>query len=166
MIRRITVIATVLSFVPFAAALADDVGDDTVITIQEEAAIVVTEQPVTAAPPPFVELQSTAIGAGIGARFGDGTLLVEGVEYPFKVKGLSLGDLGVSRISAEGLVANLENVSDFEGRYLTVEAGAAAGVGVSTVKMRNGKGVVITLESDIRGLQLTAGAGGLELEFE
>ena len=78
----------------------------------------------------------------------------------------SLGDLGVSRIDAEGVVANLEDVSDFAGRYVAVEAGAAAGKGVSTLTMRNEKGVVITLESNLTGAQLTLGGQALEIELQ
>jgi len=151
-IRRITAIACALTFVPLAAALADEPGAGDVIIIQEEAAVVVVEEPVSAPPPPFVELESTAIAAGIGARFGEGTLLVA-------------GDLGFSRISASGSVENLNDVSDFEGRYMALEAGAAAGVGVSTVTMRNENGVVITLNSNVKGAQLTLGAQGLSVEL-
>ena len=169
MIRRITAIACALTFLPLAAALADEPGAGDVIMIQKERAVVApvvpAEEPVSAPPPPFVELESTAIAAGIGARFGEGTLLVAGQEHPFTVKGLTLGDLGVSRISASGGVENLGDISDFEGRYVALEAGAAAGVGASTLTMRNEKGVVITLDSDVKGAQLTLGAQGLSVEL-
>ena len=168
MIRRITAIACALTFLPLAVALADEPGAGDVIMIQKERAVVAAvpaEEPVSAPPPPFVELESTAIAAGIGARFGEGTLLVAGQEHPFTVKGLTLGDLGVSRISASGGVENLDDISDFEGRYVALEAGAAAGVGVSTLTMRNEKGVVITLDSDVKGAQLTLGAQGLSVEL-
>jgi hypothetical protein len=125
----------------------------------------VAEEPVSAPPPPFVELESTAIAAGIGARFGEGTLLVAGEEHPFTLKGLTLGDLGFSRISASGGVENLGDISDFEGRYVALEAGAAAGVGASTLTMRNEKGVVIKLDSDVKGVQLTLGAEGLSVKL-
>ena len=164
MIRRITSLTFALSFVPLTGALADDVGGGEVIMIEKQVAVI--EEPVTAPPPPFVEFESTAIGAGIGARFGNGTLLVGGEEHPFTLKGVSLGDFGVSRISASGLVENLEDVSDFEGNYVAFEAGVAAGKGVSTMTMRNDKGVVITLQSDVKGVQLTLGAEGLNLQLD
>ena len=92
MIRRITAIAIVLMFVSFNA-FADDMGGGT-IEIQKEKATPVApaaaEEPVTAAPPAFVELQATAIAAGIGARIGDGTLLVDGQEHAFSLRGISL----------------------------------------------------------------------------
>ena len=163
MIRRITAIAFALTFIPFASVLADDLGTGTVIKIDKQSAV---EQDVSAPPPPFVEFETTAIAAGLGARIGDGTLLVEGQEHPFPVRGVSIGDFGVSRISGEGTVANLENVADFEGHYVAFEVGAAAGVGASRMTMRNEKGVVITLESKVKGLQLTLGAQGLDVELQ
>jgi len=164
-IRRITALAFALSLVPLAGALADDVGGGEVIMIEKQPAPVV-EEPVTAPPPPFLELKTTAIGAGIGARFGGGTLLVGGEEHAVSLNGLSLGDLGVSRISASGHVQNLENISDIEGNYFAVEAGGAAGVGASTLVMRNDKGVVITLVSEMKGVQLTLGAEALNLQLD
>ena len=91
--RRITAIFIGFAFVPFVA-FADDVGGGETIVIQRDA--VVVEEVVSAPPPAFVELQSTAIGAGIGARIGDGSLFIDGQEHAFKVRGVSLGDLGVS----------------------------------------------------------------------
>jgi len=166
-IRRITASTFALTLVSFAGALADDIGSDTVIQIEEENIVMEEpEQPVTAPPPPYVELESTAIAAGLGARIGKGNLLVGGEEHPFKVTGVSLGDLGISRISAEGPVDNLDDLSLFDGHYVAVEAGAAAGVGASTLKMRNEHGVVITLESSLKGFQLTLGAQGLDIELQ
>ena len=166
MIRRITALAFALTLVPLAGALADDVGGGEVIMIDKQQATMVAETPVTAPPPPFVELEQTAIAAGIGARFGGGTLLVGGQEHPFKMTGVNLGEVGFAKIVASGVVENLENVEDFAGRYVSLEAGAAAGVGVSTVTMRNDKGVVITLETDVTGVQLALAAGGLTVELD
>jgi hypothetical protein len=167
-IRRATAIAVALSFAPLAIALADDVGGNDVIMIQENTATPApaAPQPVTAPPPPWVEIHSTAIAAGIGARFGEGTLLVAGQPHPFKIRGLSLGDIGISRITAQGEVQNMASASDIAGHYVAVEAGAAAGKGVSTLTMRNEKGVVMTLTSKVKGAQLTLGAQGLEIELE
>lgn len=167
MTARITALAFALSLVPLAGALADDVGPGEVIVIEkEEAVVTVTEQPVTAPPPPYLELEQTAIAAGIGARFGGGTLLVGGEEHAVRLTGLSLGELGFATITAEGVVEHLNDVTDIEGRYVAVEAGAAAGIGKSAIAMRNEKGVVITLRSDVEGALLTLGAKGLNVELD
>ncbi len=163
MIRRISAIACMLLLVSFSAA-ADEMGDPGTIEIRREAAVV--EPPVTAAPPAFVELQSRTIAAGIGARIGDGTLLVDGQQHAFSLRGISLGDIGASSMTALGPVQNLTSIEDFAGTYLAIEAGAAAGNGVATLMMRNEHGVVITLESDVRGVQLTLGGQALTIELE
>ena len=161
--RRLIAISIAFAFVPFVA-FADDVGGGETIVIQRDA--VVVEEVVSAPPPAFVELQSTAIGAGIGARIGDGSLFIDGQEHAFKVRGVSLGDLGVSVMAAKGPVQGLENVSDFAGTYFAVEAGAAAGKGIAVLTMRNQHGVTITLESDVKGAQLTLGGQALTLALE
>lgn len=159
---RITAIFIGFAFLPFVA-FADDMGGGTIVIERDT---VLIEEAVSAPPPAFVELQSTAIAAGIGARIGNGSLFVDGQEHPFKVRGASLGDLGVSVIAGKGPVQGLESVSDFAGTYVAVEAGIAAGKGVSTLTMRNLRGVTITLQSDIQGAQLTLGGQALTLEFE
>ena len=148
-----------------ATAFADDVGGD-VIEIQPQAAVVAVEEPVTAPPPAYVELESRALAAGIGARIGNGVLLVNGQEHAFKVTGVSLGDFGISSIVGEGPVANLENIGDFAGHYVAVEVAAAIGKGASALTMRNEHGVVITLDSRLTGAQLTLGAQGLDIELQ
>ena len=165
MIRRISVIACMLLLVSFTAT-ADDVGDTGTIEIQRDTAVIAEETAVTAAPPAFVELQSRTIAAGIGARIGDGTLLVDGQQHAFSLRGISLGDIGASSMTALGPVQNLTSIEDFAGTYLAIEAGAAAGNGVATLMMRNEHGVVITLESDVQGVQLTLGGQALRIELE
>ena len=61
---------------------------------------------------------------------------------------------------------NLTNLADFEGRYLAVGAGAAAGVGASALTMRNEKGVVISVKSSLRGGRLTLGPEGLRIALK
>ena len=161
--RRIIAISIAFAFVPFVA-FADDMGGGETIVIERDT--VVVEDVVTAPPPAFVELQSTAVAAGIGARIGDGSLFVDGQEHAFTVRGISLGDLGVSVISGKGPVNGLESVSDFAGTYMAVEAGIAAGKGVSALTMRNQHGVTITLESDVQGAQLTLGGQALTLQLK
>ncbi len=165
MIRRISAIACMLLLVSFTAT-ADDVGDTGTIEIQRDTAVMAEETAVTAAPPAFVELQSRTIAAGIGARIGDGTLLVDGQQHAFSLRGISLGDIGASSMTALGPVQNLTSIEDFAGTYLAIEAGAAAGNGVATLMMRNEHGVVITLESDVQGVQLTLGGQALTIELE
>jgi hypothetical protein len=152
-------------------AQADSVGTEEEIAVPAPREVapeapVVTQVPVTAPPPAYVEMQRSSIGAGLGISWGKGELSFEGNNYAFSVKGLSVGDLGAAKMVAEGQVANLESISDFAGTYVAVEAGAAAGKGAGTLTMRNEHGVTITLASQREGLGLTLGAQGFAIELQ
>jgi hypothetical protein len=162
MIRRIAAISVALTVVAFTAAQADDMpGEDIVVPPP-----VVVEEVVTAAPPAFVSLASTKIGAGIGVSWGEGWLSFEGERHDFSVQSLGLGNVGVAKLISEGYVSNLENLSDFSGTYVAVDAGAAAGVGAAAVSMRNEHGVVISLRSEIDGVALSLGAEGIRITLD
>ena len=120
-------------------------------------------EPVAAAPPAFVRLETTSIAAGIGISWGDGILTFEGRNYDFELAGVSLLDLGASSSVSMGDVQNLENLADFEGTYVAVGAAGAAGPGASAVTMRNENGVVITLSSELQGVQIALATQGLRI---
>jgi len=152
-------------------AKADSVGNEEVIAVPAPREIapepvVVQQVPVTAAPPAFVELQRSSIGAGIGISWGHGTLSFEGNSYAFSVKGLSVGDIGAAKILAEGRVENMESLADFAGTYVALEAGASAGKGGSTLTMINEHGVTINLASTREGFGLTLGAQGFAIALD
>ena len=151
-------------------AKADMVGEEEVIAVpapREMVEPVVVQQPQVVAPPPaFVELQRSSIGAGIGISWGHGTLSFEGNSYAFSLKGLSVGDVGAAKILAEGRVENMENLADFAGTYVAVEAGGAAGKGGSAVSMMNEHGVTINLASTREGFGLTLGAQGFAIALD
>jgi hypothetical protein len=160
MIRRIAAMTIAMTFVS-TAALADDMGGEDIVVPPPA-----VEEPVTAPPPPYVSLESTSIGAGIGVSWGEGWLSFEGQRHDFSVKSLSLGDFGVAKLISEGAVSNLARLDDFAGTYVAVEAGAAAGIGGSAVSMRNEHGVVISLRSDVEGVQLSLGAEGVRITLD
>ena len=168
MIGRITAMLVALFFGSLPA-LADDPGgrDIPVAPAQSYQSGNVPPMPeVSAPPPPWVEFESTSIGAGIGVNWGEGTLLFDGERHAFGVKGLGIGDIGFARLSSEGDVRNLDDLSKFEGTYIAVEAGAAVGVGRSVVAMRNQHGVVITLESRVSGARLNLGPEGIKIDLQ
>ena len=152
-------------------AKADQVGEEEVIAVPAPREIApepvaVQQVPVTAAPPAFVELQRSSIGAGIGISWGHGTLSFEGNSYAFSVKGVSVGDIGAAKILAEGRVENMESLADFAGTYVAVEAGASAGTGASALTMMNEHGVTINLASTREGFGLTRGAQGFAIALD
>jgi hypothetical protein len=176
MFLRIVSIGLALVLVPVLPALADEPMDQEEIVvpppppppvvIREEEVVIAVEEPVSAPPPPFVELERNSIAAGIGFSWGGGTLSFEGRNYGFSVKGISLADLGVSKTLAMGDVHNLTDIADFEGSYVALEAGAAAGVGASALTMRNENGVVISLTSSVQGAQVKLGADGVRIQLD
>src|SRR5262245_34746074 len=60
-----------------------------------------------------ISIDSRSIALGIGVSWGDGVLEYQGRTYVFTVSGLSVVDLGISRLSARGEVKNLRKIEDF-----------------------------------------------------
>jgi len=113
-----------------------------------------------------VNLQSKSVALGIGVSWGDGTLEYAGKKHPFTVKGLSIVDLGVAKVTATGEVFNLKKLSDFEGNYAAGEASAALGGGAGITVMKNQHGVVMRLKSTEQGVQLTLAGQGVEVKMK
>src|SRR5438309_5306481 len=58
-------------------------------------------------PDATLRLSGGSVAAGVGVHWGGGTLNYKGKEYPIDVKGLSVGDVGVTKVEASGKVYNL-----------------------------------------------------------
>lgn len=113
-----------------------------------------------------VSIETKAVAVGIGFSWGEGVLKFQGKEYPFKIKGLSVVDLGISSISAEGDVYHLKKSADFSGTFSAAEAGIAVGGGSGAQVMQNQNGVVLKLTSKKAGIQLKLAAEGLKVEMK
>jgi len=113
-----------------------------------------------------VTMESKSVALGVGVTWGDGKLNYEGKTYPFTVKGLSVVDLGVSKVSARGKVYHLRKVDDFSGTYAAAQAGAAVGGGMSVVALKNQNGVVMELSSTQTGVKLTLAGEGIEIKLK
>ncbi len=112
-----------------------------------------------------VSIDLTSVAAGVGTSWGSGVLRYQGNTYRFRVTGLTVGDVGISTVSAVGNVYNLHRSSDLAGNYAAVGAGIAVAGGVSGVTMQNQKGVQIQLYSVVQGVQLTIGPQGFNIEM-
>ena len=98
-----------------------------------------------------------SFAAGIGFSWGSGTLTYKGKDYPVKVKGLSIGKVGVTSASAYGEVYNLKHLQDFNGHYNVSAAGmrgVTAGGGRKTTTMTNQAGVIVALSSTQKGVDM------------
>jgi len=113
-----------------------------------------------------VQISSSAVAAGVGVTWGDGTLNYRDHTYAFTVNGLSVADLGISSITASGDVSNLNKIEDFSGNYAAGEAGIALAGGPSDVVMKNENGVVLHLHGTQQGVRLTLAAQGVALKLK
>jgi hypothetical protein len=68
-------------------------------------------------PDATLRLSGGSFAAGIGFSWGSGTLTYQGKDYPVKVKGLSVGKVGITSASAYGEIFNLKHLQDFNGHY-------------------------------------------------
>jgi hypothetical protein len=112
-----------------------------------------------------VSIELTSVAAGIGTSWGKGTLRFDGRTYPFRITGLTVGDVGISTITAVGNVYSLRRPSDLTGNYVAAGAGLTLAGGIGGVTMRNQKGVIINLYSVQQGVQLTVGPQGFNIEM-
>jgi hypothetical protein len=113
-----------------------------------------------------LRLESRSIAAGVGVSWGRGVLTVDGVEHPFSVSGLSVVDLGISRVTASGEVFGLRKLEDFDGTYQGIALGAAVGGGSEVMAMRNEKGVFIRMRAGQQGVRLSLATKGTTLRLE
>ena len=103
---------------------------------------------------------------GTGFNWGNGVLTYQGKEYPFKVNGLSVVDVGISKATSSGKVYNLKNLNDFNGNYTAASAEGTLGGGAGALTMKNQNGVVIDLVSTTAGVNLKVAVGGVSLTLE
>jgi hypothetical protein len=113
-----------------------------------------------------VTIESKSVALGVGVSWGDGKLDYQGKTQSFSVRGLSVVDLGVSKVSARGKVFNLKKLEDFPGTYAAAQAGAAVGGGMSVVALRNQNGVVMEVTATQTGVKLTLAGEGIEVKLK
>ena len=117
-------------------------------------------------PDATLQLRGGSFAAGIGFSWGSGTLTYKGKDYPVSVNGLSLGQVGITGGSATGKVYHLKNLADFNGHYNAGGAGLTIAGGRNAVAMKNQNGVKVLLTSTTRGVDLTLGGGGVDMELK
>jgi hypothetical protein len=106
---------------------------------------------------------------GIGVNWGSGTLTYKGKDYPVKVKGLSVGRVGVTSSSAYGEVCNLKHLQDFNGHYNVGGAGTRGvtlGAGKTGTIMSNQAGVIVRISSTQNGIAVNATGGGADMQLQ
>jgi hypothetical protein len=117
-------------------------------------------------PDATLKLSEGQVAVGIGWSWGKGVLTYQGKTLPFKVKGLSVIDVGISKAEAEGKVYNLKKLEDFEGLYLAASAEGTIALGAGETAMKNKKGVVIYLSPLTKGVNFKFGGEGINFTLE
>ncbi|HXJ34598.1 MAG TPA: EipA family protein [Candidatus Eisenbacteria bacterium] len=125
--------------------------------------ILTTAQAENKAPNATLKLSAGSVAAGVGVKWGSGTLTFDGRDYPITVQGLSVGDVGVKSIEASGKVFNLKKLSDFDGNYTSLGAGLTAAGGGGVAAMKNQNGVTVELVSTTQGVDIGLGAAGVDM---
>jgi len=114
-------------------------------------------------PDATVDFSGGTAAVGVGVTWGKGTLHFRGQDYPFKLQGLGVVDVGGGAIRGTGEVYNLKKVEDFAGNYAAASAGAALEKGESITTMRNPNGVVMRVKSGTKGAELKAALEGVTI---
>ena len=104
-------------------------------------------------PDATLKLSGGSVAAGIGYTWGGGTLTYKGKTYEVELSGLSIADVGATKIEASGSVYHLNKLSDFDGNYTAATAGMTIAGGGSATAMQNQNGVVIQIVSTTQGLK-------------
>jgi hypothetical protein len=117
-------------------------------------------------PDATLKLTEGQVGVGIGWSWGKGVLTYKGKHYPFKIDGLSVGDVGITEAKAEGKVYNLKKLADFSGKYLASSAEATLALGAGATAMQNENGVVLHLFPKTKGVNLKLAGEGVKITLE
>jgi hypothetical protein len=111
-----------------------------------------------------IELKSAS--AVLGASWGQGVLTFGPKTYAFKIKGLKVLSVGLTKASANGDVYKLTKVADLAGTY---KEASPAGItfivkGERGIIVQNEKGVLINVKATAKGMGLGLVEGGLTIE--
>jgi hypothetical protein len=117
-------------------------------------------------PDATLKLSAGSVAAGIGYTWGGGTLTYKGKTYDVEVSGLSVADVGVSKIEAKGSVYHLKKLEDFDGNYTAATAGVTIAGGGSATAMQNQNGVVVQIVSTTQGLKFALAASGVSMKIK
>ena len=112
-----------------------------------------------------ITIVARSAALGVGYTWGDGTLSYHRHTYHFAVRGVSVADVGFSRIVGHGRVYNLHRVEDFSGTYGAATGAVTVGRGIAGQFLQNGQGVQIRIDDVTRGAELSGSADGIQLEL-
>ncbi len=112
-----------------------------------------------------VTITARAAAVGVGYTWGNGELTYAGHHYRFSIKGVTVADVGFSRIVGHGRVYNLHRLEDFNGTYGAATGEATLGNGLGGQFLKNGQGVELRIDDVTKGARLSGSADGIQLEI-
>lgn len=113
-----------------------------------------------------ITISAKGAAVGVGYTWGDGILSYGGHKYPFSVGGITIADVGFSRVSGRGRVYNLHRLQDFSGTYAAATGEATVGNGIGGQVLQNANGVQIRVDQVTRGARLQGSADGIKLTLK
>jgi hypothetical protein len=130
-------------------------------------AVVLSAAESLAQAPGYVRVKFVKAGVMLGAGSGSGVLTYRGLNYPFRVSGLSLGvTAGASVSRLEGWASGIRQPSDFAGSYSAVGGGGALVGGAGGIQLGNEKGVRITLKGPKAGMEFAANLSSIQISLK
>ena len=112
-----------------------------------------------------VTITARSAALGVGYTWGDGTLTYQRHKYHFSVKGITVADVGFSRVVGHGRVYNLHRLEDFSGTYAASTGAVTLGKGIGGQFLVNTQGVQLRIDDVTRGAELSGSADGIQLEL-
>ncbi len=112
-----------------------------------------------------VTISARGAALGVGYTWGAGVLSYGGHRYRFSVKGVTVADIGFSRVTGQGRVYNLHRLADFSGTYGAASGEATLGSGLGGQFLKNGQGVELRIDNVTRGARLAGSADGIQLQL-
>lgn len=113
-----------------------------------------------------ISLSATGVAAGVGYTWGDGILRFAGKSHRFSVNGISVADVGFSKVSGHGRVYGLHRLRDFNGTYAASTGEATVGKGLAGEVLVNEHGVQIRIDENTKGARLQGSADGIKLTLK
>jgi hypothetical protein len=117
------------------------------------------------APSGTISIELNSASALMGVSWGQAVLTFQGKTHLFKVRGLKVLAVGLTKLSVGGDVYNLKNLADMTGTFQKADpAGLTFIVGERGLVVQNQKGVTVNFKGLRKGLGLDLVKEGLVVE--
>ena len=119
------------------------------------------------APDATFRYSGATAAAGVGVSWGHGTLTFQGKDYPFRIRGIDVADVGITKITATGgMFTTCSAPATLRGHTAPHRRVPRSRLEVSERVMKNDQGVIVRMASTTKGAQLKAAVEGVTIELE